>query len=280
MSSVDKILPVLDDATVRKTIVSQNLLGEGLFKRCFRIPDMPDFVLAVNKKDFHPNELIKPFVATENKFGDFNLGQTVAYSPSGLIIMKRVYGQPHGVSEWAKKLIAFNNGIPLRVVDAKKFYAQIANVASHKLASYEHLAMQLKKLCEYNVRADINPNNVLVDNERGQFNIIDFEDLNNDNNFDFSKLPRPINGVNDMQCMLVDMSLHIGWLETMPVELRDSFVGNTKIILGKCEDAAKRVGLNMSCDCTKAFVKMLSDTYHLFNAWKHYLAFSNLYKTL
>ena len=210
MSSVDKILPVLDDATVRKTIVSQNLLGEGLFKRCFRIPDMPDFVLAVNKKDFHPNELIKPFVATENKFGDFNLGQTVAYSPSGLIIMKRVYGQPHGVSEWAKKLIAFNNGIPLRVVDAKKFYAQIANVASHKLASYEHLAMQLKKLCEYNVRADINPNNVLVDNERGQFNIIDFEDLNNDNNFDFSKLPRPINGVNDMQCMLVDMSLHIG----------------------------------------------------------------------
>lgn len=258
--SLCDILSMIDTKFIESIIKPENFLGEWCSKQVYRIPNLPDFVLYIIKKEFKPWQLILPFEQVNDFIEDLNCWQTVAVSPSWVWIMKRVHGSSHGIDVWINKMKKFDSWEPLEIADAIKFYNQIKAVASSPIEAYIHFAKQLKILNQEKIRIDsINPNNVMIDSINNTFCIIDFEDINTRHNF--STLPDPLNGAYDMRTLLSDWILNLERLRILPEELKDSFIKYTIIILEKCKIAASSVNLNTNYDCTIEFFKKIQ-SYH------------------
>lgn len=256
--SICDLLSILDTQFIESVVKPDNFLGEWGSKQVYKIPNLPNFVLYIIKKEFKPWQPIMPFEKVNGCIEDLNYWQTVAVSPSWVWIMKRVYGNSHGVDVWVKKMKKCESWESLDIDDAIKFYNQIKTIACYPIEAYIHFANQLKILNQEKIRIDsINPNNVMVDDINNIFCIIDFEDINS--RHDFSVLHDPLNGVYDMRTLLSDWILNLEWLHMLPKNLQDSFIKYTIIILEKCKIAASLVGLNTNYDCTIEFFKMIQE---------------------
>lgn len=278
--SLCDLLSVLDTEFIEKIMSPENFLGEWVSKQVYLIPNLPDLVLYVIKKEFIPWQPIMPFEKADNFIDELNYWQTVAVSPSWVWIMKRVYGSSHGVDVWIKKMKNFNTWLTLEVADAIKFYNQIKVIASYPIEAYKKFAYQLKILNKNKIRIDsINPNNVMVDDINKTFCIIDFEDINE--RHDFTVLPDPLNGVYDMRTLLSDWMLNLEWLRILPQNLQDSFIKYIITILEKCKIAASSVNLYANYDCTIEFFKMLEELHgkQAFMPLDRFNDFLNYYKT-
>jgi len=277
--SLCNLLSILDAQFIESIMKPENFLGEWCSKQVYQIPNLPDLVLFVIKKEFKPWQPIMPFEKVDDSSEDLNYWQTVAVSPSGLWIMKRVYGNSHGVEVWINKLKSSDSWEQLEITDAINFYNQIKTVASYPIEAYIHFASQLKVLNKRKIRIDsINPNNVMINNINNTFCIIDFEDINS--NHDFSVLPDPLNGAYDMRTLLSDWILNLEWLCILPDELHDSFIKYTIIILEKCKIAASTVDLSTNYDCTIEFFKFIQECHinHTFMPLDRFYKFLNYYE--
>ena len=276
--NVENYIKGLDESTIKSILVSKNVIGEGNSKKCFKIPDMPDFVFGIMKDKYNPNAPIAPFVIKNNNLLQFNFGQTIATSKSGIILMKRVIGKPHGTNPWIKKAKqATNDNIKPSENDAIDFYNQLKKIAKYPDYSYQLFATQIKILGQNNIRIDsLNPNNVLRDDKKHRFYLIDIEEMNTKLNID--KFPQPINGAFDMPCLLLDVILYPKWLEVIPKYLRKDFINQSKIIFHKCMKAADTVGLNPKSNCTNCFFKQMAGFHTRPKLWKRYLIFMNILK--
>lgn len=256
--SLCDLLSILDTNSIEKIMRPENFLGEWVSKKVYQIPNLPDIVLYVIKKEFVPWQPILPFERVDDSVDELNYWQTLAVSPSWVWIMKRVYGSSHGVNVWINKMKNFDSWVSLEIDDAIKFYNQIKEIASYPIEAYKHLAYQLKILNKRKIRIDsINPNNVMVDDINKIFCIIDFKDINV--RHDFTVLPDPLNGAYDMRTLLSDWMLNLEWLRILPSNLQDNFITYTTTILEKCKIAASLVDLNTNYDCTIEFFKMLQE---------------------
>lgn len=277
--SLCNLLSILDVQFIESIMKPENFLGEWCSKQVYQIPNLPDFVLFVIKKEFKPWQPIMPFQQVNDFIEDLSCWQTVAVSPSWVWIMKRVYGSSHGIEVWIKKMKKFDSWEPLEITDAIKFYNQIKAVASSPIEAYIHFAKQLKILNKEKIRIDsINPNNVMIDDTNNTFCIIDFEDINS--RHDFSTLPNPLNGAYDMRTLLSDWILNLERLRILPKELQDSFIKYTITILEKCKIAASTVDLSTNYDCTIEFFKFIQGCHinHTFMPLDRFYKFLNYYE--
>lgn len=164
---------------IRQVATDQNLIGEGGESRVYEIPDMPAYVLSVSK--------FPPFETLPDKTPDLNLGQPVAQVNAHYKILKKQKGYATKLHPWNQLLMFPSERWGVRAVvyiqDADKTsqYRQayqefIELVAAIPQSGYDELAKNLSKIHHHpNVFFDADASNVLVDSEKGKFNLVDCE---------------------------------------------------------------------------------------------------------
>lgn len=218
-----------------------NLIGEGISKRVYSIPGMPDYVLGVLKQIFNPAAHPAQFHASPNILTKYNFGQPIAENSNGLLIAGRVPGEEHSLPNWNTEYVAaVLRGIPIPHTKAQFVLDKIKTVEGFPLEAYESLAAQLKYLNEFSLRVDsINPNNILVDKKSKSLSFIDV----GENPQRYAAIPDPVNGVRDLLTLLLDSLLHQKYLAALNDSEKRTLMTFAKSIIEKCKAAASKTNL-------------------------------------
>ena len=215
-----------------------NFLGEGMSNRAYDLKDigLPDMVLRI-PKSAKMSDLSLKFKFIKDEFFGYNFGQAISCNGAGIMLLKKVNGEPHGVSS---NIIMNGNQVNHEIAQA--FLTQLKNISSFKDSAYVDLAKQfdiVNKTNRYFV--DVNPNNLLIDQSKEKFNLIDLLDKNNVPMYEDFK-----SDVNTMICILIDGLMHMKTYDKLSPEEQKQYIKYSEIIINKCHKAAKIVGLEKS----------------------------------
>lgn len=237
---VDSIIKDRDFSQKLMNIVKENkgYLGEGLSNKAYSLACIkyPKFVLRVPKITTL-NDLNLNFRIVKDPFPNNNFGQAVATNPKGIEILKFNNGISHGVSS-----DIIENGHLINHEIAIKFLSELRQISNFKDSAYIDLAQQFKIINENNnYFVDGNPNNILVESSKEKFNLIDLIDKN--------VIPMYENYINDENTMitvLLDSFMHMKLYEKLNKDEQTELEKYSKIIIDKCKNACKEVGIPKS----------------------------------
>lgn len=226
-----------------------NLIGEGVSKRVYSIPGMADYVLGVLKRIFNPAANEAPFHECPNMLKKYNFGQPIAENSNGLLIAKRVPGEEHSLPNWNSEYVAaVLRREPISQTKAQFVMDKIKLIEGFPIDAYENLAGQLKYLNEFSLRVDsINPNNILIDKKSKSLNFIDI----GEDNKRYASIPNPVNGVRDLQVLLLDSLLHKKYLDTLNDKEKRTLMTLAKSIIEKCKATASKINLKNDTQNTR-----------------------------
>lgn len=238
-------------------MIEKNLLGEGHDKKVYKIPKMKDYVIAQLKKVYpnRDNSKIYPITPVNDIFPNINFGQAVATDNGGLLILKKVRGEEHSLKFWSDKYLAkLFTGKEIPETEAKIFLNKIDYLKKMPQDVYNKFAEKLQILNESNIRIDtINPNNLLISKKHPEINLVDVD-------FDkevFECLTKPYNGISDMYSLLLDSLMFGMHYDKLSPKNRNKLLKNAQIIIKKCRNAGKKVGLVENIENSKNFLKEL-----------------------
>jgi len=238
-------------------MIEENLLGEGHDKKVYKIPKMKDYVIAQLKKIYPHRDAAKiyPITPINDILPNVNFGQAVATDNGGLLILKKVSGEEHSLKFWSNKYLAkLFTGEDITEADAKIFLKKIASLKNMNQGAYDDFAQKLQVLNETKIRIDtINPNNLLVDTGKPEINLVDVD-------FDkevFECLTQPYNGISDMYSLLLDSLMFGMHYDKLCAKDKCKLLKNVQIIIKKCRNAGKKVGLVENIENSKNFLKEL-----------------------
>ena len=127
---------VYNESKIEKVLIesisnSSNKLGEGREGDVFQIEKIPKYLVKI-PKNYSIHQIKGNFIKVKDEFPTNNFGQAIALNSEGILILKRVYGQPHGplmgkVSKQQHKLM--ND-------DVKMTLKQIIEISKFPLKSY------------------------------------------------------------------------------------------------------------------------------------------------
>ena len=172
---------VYNESKIEKVLIesisnSSNKLGEGREGDVFQIEKIPKYVVKI-PKNYSIHQIKGNFIKVKDEFPTNNFGQAIALNSEGILILKRVYGQPHGplmgkVSKQQHKLM--ND-------DVKMTLKQIIEISKFPLKSYIDFANQIKNINQHPIFCVdmINCNNLMVDIKNKKLQLIDLFDRNN-----------------------------------------------------------------------------------------------------
>ena len=235
-----------------------NMVGEGVSKQVFSIPSMKGYLLAFLKEKYNPEECSKPFNPCNIPLPKYNFGQ-IMFEGNGLMVMKKSEGVPHSLNRWVlhlKKVVEQEKTVSS--VEAEFALFRICEIARMPIDTFVHFASQIKYLNENSLPMDtVNPNNLLIDYEKKRINMIDV--------FDGPKflqqLKAPMNGVRNMEAVLLDSVLHTEYLKKLSPVKQELMKCASRIVIGKCQRAAQSIGLvNDSNNARHYFELMLQNS--------------------
>lgn len=223
----------------------ENILGQGANSIVYRIPYLDDYALKILNKD-DPNKI------DMNEFpSDVNLGQPVWQDEKNprILILKKIDGKEHSISNWSKTV-----GIPLHVTkeQSQQFAKQILTIASMPQSSFNQFAKDVKVLSDKGYKLDsINPNNLIVDEDKLQIHIIDY----------FKVKPREAhlyqNSCFDLIAVTCDFTLFPEYFDKMNKEEQISTLNAVKTITEKIYKGC--VEARLSCDDEK-YITYINET--------------------
>lgn len=232
---------------LERTISSpSNIIGKGKWAIVYEIPNIPDYLFRVENNKFQIDNM-KDSIITPIPQDHLapNLGQTIAESNNGFLVVKRVKGNNHSTPDWYPKYKAVSRQQPFEFTqeEAQELLSEFKKIAQFPQKSYDDLAKKVKYLNKEteDVVDFLNPNNILIDDENQEINIIDFHGP--EQRF-YDKITKPYSGVESMVYPLLDIFLHIKIYDALGNEnSREELISASESIINKCKIAGEKVGL-------------------------------------
>lgn len=215
---------------LKKSIVPENLLGEGLNSKVYSVLGVDDYVVKTDKKKFlGVNSITNKIFTVEDDFEGKNMGQVIGKINDGIFILKKQKGKEHSVKFWSDYCA---DKLNVTEKDAHDFIKDIKKIAKMPDKTYEDYADKIQYLAGKGYKTDsINPNNLLIDYEKNEINIIDF--------FKASEAVHK-DSVYDMFCPLLDFSLYKKYHGFLNEKDKKELVNSSKVIIDKCFKAAEK----------------------------------------
>jgi len=120
-------------------------------------------------------------------------------------------------------------------------------------SAFDTFAANVKVLDDKGYKLDsINPNNLIVDNEKGTINVIDY--------FKVKENEHPLyqNSHLDMVSLILDFTLFPEYFDKLDKAHKNELLGNVETILKKSYLAAKKAGLSTDVERYRTFVNTTS----------------------
>ena len=212
---------------------------------------MDDYVLKVLNKD-DPNKI------DMNEFpSDVNLGQPVWQDENNprLLILKKIEGNEHSIPNWSKTIWDGDKYAPRPVTkeQARLFHNQLCDLAWMPQSAYDQLAKDVKILEDKGYKLDsINPNNLIVDKEKGQIHIIDYFKVNPHEREQYR------NSYMDLVAVALDFTLFPEYYDKMGEAGKTTTMQNVKTIQEKMYKGAQKAGLSCDDERYKTYIRTTS----------------------
>jgi len=215
---------ITDSKSLLKVVAKpENILGMGGNGIVYRIPQVAGYVLKVHNRAFNKFEELMPLELVDDQFPEMNFGQPVA-SIGIADILKEQTGMPAGVPYGD---VRRNKEIGNAVYET---YLRIA--ADMPQDAYDQLARLFELLNKNGLFFDPSKaNNILVDSERGKFNLVDLYHQD-------GSLPR-----NSLSYMIIALLDNAYARQVKDEELELVLVEYRRQILVKCIKACNKVNL-------------------------------------
>lgn len=223
----------------------ENIVGQGANSVVYNLPYLDDYVLKVLNKD-DPNKI------NMNEFpSDVNLGQPVWQDENNprILILKKIEGKEHSIPNWSKTV-----GVPKQVTkeQSKQFAKQISTIANMPQVAFNQFAKDVKVLSDKGYKLDsINPNNLIVDEEKEQIHIIDYFKVNPKETHLYQ------NSCFDLIAVACDFTLFPEYFDKMSENEKQSTINAVKTITDKMYHGCVNAGL--SCDDEK-YITYINET--------------------
>lgn len=227
------------DLIERAKTSEKNILGQGANSIVYNIPQLDDYVLKVLNKD-DPNGI------NMDEFpSDVNLGQPVWQDKANPrhLILKKIEGKEHSIPNWSKTIWDGDKYSPLSVTkeQARLFHNQLCDLAWMPQSAYDQLAKDVKILEDKGYKLDsINPNNLIVDKEKGQIHIIDYFKVNPNESEQYK------NSYMDLVAIATDFTIFPEYFDKLDDVSQKTILKNVKTIQENLYSGAQKMGL--SCD--------------------------------
>lgn len=219
----------------------ENYIGSGFSADAYDIPEVKDYILRIERKTFSPQSFVQnPIIEEPQNALAPNFGQYIASNNHGFFINKKVFGTSHSLPDWVEKIIKIENGEELLHKDAKIILAKIENIAKYPLSSFDSLARNIKKLNKFTQSEIdiINPNNLIVNDEKKEFGIIDLWYKHKDSG---SRLE--YNGIDSMINLMLDPFTHKCAYDKLNNADKKLFKESSRKIILKALEAGENQGL-------------------------------------
>lgn len=213
-----------------------NLLGTGVNANAYSLPNMPTYVLKVNKNAVPAN--IKAFTPNDINFGDKNLGQPIGSLGEGYDVLLKQEGKEHSISNWSQVLMQREE---MTQSDAQSFLRQLENIAALPQTAYNKQADDILFLHTQGYKIDpFNPSNFLI--TASAINTIDYFKIPEHEKQIFNCT------VYDMVYGLLDVALFPTFHSLLSGDEQNKLVAAAKQTVQKCYQAASDKGLSTSFD--------------------------------
>lgn len=231
----------LEDILDEITSDESNKIGEGSTKTVYEIKGTDYVVGKIKGKEREKGAAIKP---EENYLTKYNFARPIANNGSDLIVMKKVNGKSHSIPDYGIRYYGLVNGTkPITRDDALQFMGQLDKIKDYPIESFIDMAEKMAYLSDNGFKADnINPNNILVDEETKSFNIIDlFPDKLQ---FILKKnMQGGLNSVQDMINITTDAIMQPEYVKVLSPEEQAKLKADTIKVIKKCLFAGKFTNL-------------------------------------
>lgn len=201
-------------------------IGEGIESKVYKIPNIDDYYIKINKRKSHIGVLnkISSFKPIKNEMYGFNFGQPVAKTNNGISILMKCPGESYGIKDWIK--YHYTTEKPTNKELQEFINCDMARLSEFPQKSFDDFFKKmsfLKNQTKY-VPDFYNPNNFMIDYKNKKINIVD---ISKDNAPAFGEYFRIGQRLSD--------NSHIGSLKT---ETFEKFIEYEQIIREKCRLAA------------------------------------------
>ena len=231
---------------IKMAQTEENKLGQGANSIVYAIPHLDDYALKVLNKD-DPNKIdMSEFPS------DVNLGQPVWQDEKNprILILKRIDGKEHSIPNWSRTV----NTPPLQVTkeQSREFAKQLSTISNMPQETFDQFAKDVKVLSDKGYKLDsINPNNLLVDEEKQQIHIIDYFKVNPAETHLYQ------NSCFDLIAVACDFTLFPEYFDKMTDDEKQSTINSVKTITDKMYQGCLKSGL--SCDDEK-YITYINET--------------------
>ncbi len=236
---------------IERAQTPENIVGQGANSIVYNLPQLDDYVLKVLNKD-DPNGI------NMDEFpSDVNLGQPVWQDKTNprRLILKKIEGQEHSIPNWSKTIWDGEQYSPLSVTkeQAKLFHNQLCDLAWMPQSAYDQLAKDVKVLEDKGYKLDsINPNNLIVDKEKGQIHIIDYFKVKPHEREQYR------NSYMDLVAVALDFTLFPEYFDKMGEAGKATTMQNVKTIQEKMYKGAQNAGLSCDDERFKTYIRTTS----------------------
>lgn len=150
-----------------KVIQGENYLGSGSLARVYSIPGMDDYVLKIPRNPSEKAYFDGRLEMLPDPFPEYNFGQPVARVGDGAFLLKKQTGMPTGggTEYWEED----PDGA------TEKMLLQLEIIAKMPQSAYTRLAKVILLINQRGLHFDSFEGNLLIDEEKGVFNVIDID---------------------------------------------------------------------------------------------------------
>lgn len=148
------------------TFKPENFVDAGGKNNVYSIPGNDDFLIRVSKKILIPTKRLE-LKKLEDPFPDKNLGQKIASLSKNISVILKQSGKANGITDWHK--------VKFKKEHLPEFITSLKSVANMPQTAFNDMAEEIKFLQAKQHLFDHNPRNILIDEKKQAFNLVDIE---------------------------------------------------------------------------------------------------------
>ena len=249
---------------VMESISERNLIGEGRNSKVYKFFD--------NSFDKYVIKVLKPNSSNQielNVLPEYNFGQAIFKIQDNIYILKKQNGIQHGFIDWEKQCQC----LKIEREKAQNFVKSVKRISEMPNETFDEFARKTKYITDNGYKSDsINPNNLLIDYKNNEINVIDYFKTNNE--------IKSKNSYLDMACCILDFLNFERIYSALPESEQKEFINVAKLIMEKCYNSAKKVGLSTDKRDYEEFLSRVSTILNAKSLLPNYKDFKELVRVL